>query len=55
MPYEVKGTTVYNKDTGKPVKGGHHKTAAGAKRHMRALYANVPDARRPQHKPRKGK
>ena len=44
--YKVKGTTVYNIDTGKPVPGGHHKTKADAEAHLRALYANVPDARK---------
>lgn len=37
---------VVNIDTGKPVKGGAHEHEASADRHARALYANVPDARK---------
>lgn len=35
---------VFNADTGKSVPGGKHKSRADAVAHMRALYANVPDA-----------
>lgn len=50
MPYEVRHAgsqfCVYNKATGKRVPGGCHPTSAEATKHMRAMYANVPDARK---------
>jgi hypothetical protein len=52
MPYKVKtvgGQSCVCDESGKPIKGGcHGKGASGriaANRHMRALYANVPDAK----------
>lgn len=51
-PYEVRGTTVVNSETGEPVPGGEHDTAEQAEAHMRALYSKVPDAEkigRPHH------
>src|SRR5215831_6307642 len=48
MPYEIKKSgdnfVVVNQDTGKMVPGGSHPSKAKASAHMRALYANVPDA-----------
>jgi hypothetical protein len=48
MPYEIKKSgdnfVVVNQDTGKMVPGGSHPSKAKALAHMRALYANVPDA-----------
>jgi len=48
MPYAIRKRgskwVVINKETGK-VKG-KHSTRAKALRHLRALYANVPEARR---------
>jgi hypothetical protein len=43
MPYVRKGKCVYNQDTGK--KEGCSKSVAEAKKYLKALYANVPDAR----------
>lgn len=49
MPYVMNRNgdqwCVYKKGTSKPVKGGCHPTREKALAHMRALYANVPDAR----------
>lgn len=42
MPYKLKGNCVINSDTDKTVKC--HKTHDEAAAHLRALYANVPDA-----------
>lgn len=46
MPYHLVGNCVTNSDTGKTVPGGCHENHADAVNHMRALYANVPDARK---------
>ena len=50
MPYILRKrgreTCVLNQQTGQTVPGGCHPTRAQALRHMRALYVNVPDARR---------
>lgn len=43
MPYELRGKCVY-KTTGELVKC--HETKEKAEAHRRALYANVPDARK---------
>lgn len=43
MPFVRKGKTVYNQETGKSK--GTSTSVAKAKAHMRALYANVPEAR----------
>lgn len=45
MPYRVRGTTVEVEHGGRWVPKYKHKTRADALRQMRALYANVPDAR----------
>ncbi len=48
MPWEIvaegNGFVVKNKETGK--KMGKHPTKADAQKQLRALYANVPEARR---------
>lgn len=48
MPYAIKPSDgkfcVVNSETDKPVEGGVHATRAQALAHMRALYANAPDA-----------
>jgi hypothetical protein len=44
MPWEVVGTCVHKKGEDKPIPGGCHDTAAEAAAHMRALYANEPEA-----------
>ncbi len=44
MPYIRKGLCVYKKDTGEKV--GCSKTPEMAKRYLKALYANSPDAKR---------
>lgn len=50
MPYEVKKNSskfcVYKKGASTPIKGGCHPTREEAIKHLRALYANVPDAKR---------
>lgn len=46
MPYHLVGNCVTNSDTGKTVPGGCHENHADAVNHLRALYANVPDARK---------
>lgn len=45
MPYKIEGNCVKKQDTGETVPGGCHKTYAEALAHMRALYANVEDAK----------
>lgn len=48
MPYKLmkKGSkTCVAKEDGTIIPGGCHANSADAKRHMRALYANVPDAK----------
>jgi len=45
MPYALRGTTVVNRATGAPVPGGKHPNRAKALAHLRALYANVPEAK----------
>lgn len=52
MPYELrkggggcKGWAVVKQGSGAVVPGGCHPTRAKAVAHLRALYANVPDAR----------
>lgn len=42
MPYERRGRCVYRADTGQKV--GCSKSAAEAKKHLKALYANSKDA-----------
>ena len=50
MPYIIRRSgkkhCVYNKDTGKLIPGGCHDEAGDALAHMRALYANVEDAKK---------
>ena len=43
MPFVKKGNTVYKKVGGKLVKKGSSKTATGAKKYMKALYAHSKD------------
>jgi hypothetical protein len=43
MPYVRKGKTVYKRVKGKLVKKGRSKSAAMAKRYMKALYAHSRD------------
>ena len=50
MPYGIKSVgkgryKVHNKQTGREMSKGS-KSKAAAKKHLKALYANVPDARR---------
>jgi hypothetical protein len=45
MPYALRGNTVINRATGKPVPGGTHPTRRQARAHLRALWANVPEAK----------
>ncbi len=42
MPYKIKGKCIYNKETGKKIGC----TDGDVQRYLRALYANVPDAKR---------
>jgi len=42
MPYKIKGKCIYNKDTGKKLGC----TDGDVQRYLRALYANVPDAKK---------
>ena len=48
MPWEIKkqgnGFVILNQDTGQLVRGGYHADKEKALAHMRALYANVPEA-----------
>ena len=46
MPYIQKGKSVFKKIGGKLVKKGSSKTVEMAKRYMKALYANSPDAKK---------
>lgn len=48
MPYEVKGKTVINKATQKSM--GVSKSHSRAVAHLKALYANVPEARKSKKK-----
>lgn len=43
MPYVRRGNTVYKRVGGHLVKKGSSKTAAGAKKYMKALYAHSKD------------
>lgn len=45
MPYKIDGKCVVHSDTGKPVPGGCHDTYREALAHLRALEANVDDAK----------
>lgn len=47
MPYQVKGDCAVNSSTGETVKC--HDTHAQALAHLKALYANVPDASKKEH------
>ena len=42
MPYKIKGKCIYNKETGKKIGC----TDGDVQRYLRALYANVPDAKK---------
>lgn len=50
MPYKLNGNCVVKSDTGETVPGGCHKSREEAVAHLRALYANVPEARQPVKK-----
>lgn len=44
MPWEVRDRCVFKIGSDTPIPGGYHDTAAEAEAHVRALYANTPDA-----------